>query len=129
MTQRQKTMTITVAIIVFVAMAAGAWIWMLDATIMEIDTKRSRAMMDVSNWNKAVMIFKEKHKRFAVTLEELTNKQPDGTMALMDTSALVDPWNNPYNYDLNRLDPKKGMPLIWSNGGPGRNKPIRNWDQ
>ena len=45
----------------------------------------------------------------------------------MDSKSLIDPWTNPYNYDPNQLDPKNGRPLIWSNGKPGENKPIRNW--
>jgi hypothetical protein len=61
MTQDQRTMRIAVAIVVFVGFAATAWIWMFQGTVLDGDMRGGRAMVDVRNWDKAVMMFKEKH--------------------------------------------------------------------
>jgi len=86
----------------------------------------SRAKMDAMSLEKAVMIYQVRHERWPESLAELTKPDLDGT-TLLEPTAMIDPWGNPYHYDRNLLHPKTKKPLIWTDGPPGRNQPVRNW--
>jgi hypothetical protein len=80
---------------------------------------------------KALLTFKVKNGFFPQTLQELADRQPDGSAALLKTQALIDSWGQPYQYDPKQLDPESGTPLIWSDAGePGNpDRKIANWPE
>jgi hypothetical protein len=94
------------------------------------DTRENRARMDLSSIEKALLTFQIKHGHYPHSLEELTQRHPDDSSALLKSHALRDPWNQPYHYDPGQLHPETGIPLVWTDGDPG--KPtckIANWGE
>ena len=89
-------------------------------------TRDDRAKLEVMSLEKAVMVFYVRNERFPDTLDELTKKGPDG-LAFIKVQAHTDPWGNPFHYDPNQLHPVTKKPLIWTDGPPGKNRPVRNW--
>jgi hypothetical protein len=90
----------------------------------------ARAKVDVQTLDKAVQTYIVKNGKSPATLQELTQRTPDGGAALLKETALIDPWGNPYQYDPNQLNPYNATPKIWTNGDPaqGGKTPISNWD-
>jgi hypothetical protein len=93
-----------------------------------VTTKEDRAKMDTKALQTVVTSYYASHEVYPNTLDELTQVQPDGSPALVDAKGLIDPWGNPYIYDPTSRHPKTDRPLIYSNGPPGQNKRISNWD-
>jgi type II secretory pathway pseudopilin PulG len=91
-------------------------------------TREDRARLDTRSLQSAVRAYYARQKVYPNTLNELTRLQPDGSPPLVEKGGLVDPWGNPYDYDPNARHQKSDMPLIYSNGPPGRQKQISNWD-
>jgi Type II secretion system (T2SS), protein G len=93
------------------------------------DPRMNRAIMDLKSLEYVVLSYKSRHDVFPDTLDELTVRDPvDNTPALLTEKRLIDSWGNRYLYDPSQLHPQSGAPLIWSNGPPDKNKPIKNWD-
>ena len=93
------------------------------------DANLSRAKMDVKTLEKAVMAYRVKKGHYPESLEILAQQQDDGGAAYLDRSALTDPWGQLYVYDQNTVNPNTRYPLIYSQGPPGGNVPIRNWSE
>jgi hypothetical protein len=89
-----------------------------------------RARLDIKSLEKAVQTYEVKYGRLPATLQELTERLPDNSPALLKKEALTDPWGQPYIYDPNQRHPTTDIPLILSMGDPaqGGKAPIRNWD-
>jgi hypothetical protein len=102
--------------------------WFIFERSLLVTTKEDRARMDTRSLQTIVMTFYARQNAYPKALEELTELQSDGSPPLMDEKGLIDPWGNPYNYDPNSRHPKTDRPLIYSNGPPGQNKRISNWD-
>jgi hypothetical protein len=89
-----------------------------------------RAKLDVKSLQLVVTTYFVKHAVYPETLKELTQRQPDGTPAMLAETGLLDPWERPYQYDPKQRDPKTDRPLIWSQG-PNPGQPgsiIANWE-
>ncbi len=97
--------------------------------MLDGDTKENRAKRCVKYIEIAVESYRLQHDRLPGTLNVLTQRdKSDNSPALLIEKALIDPWGKPYNYDSVQLHKKTGMPLIWSDGWPGVDRPIKNWD-
>jgi general secretion pathway protein G len=91
------------------------------------DARINRAKLDVKTLGTAVMAYQVKNGSFPNSLEELANQQPDGGLAYIEKTALIDPWNNRYEYSSSSLHPRTGTPRISSQGPPGQTVYISNW--
>jgi hypothetical protein len=92
--------------------------------------RRSRAKIDISTIERALATFYRNYKHFPHSLQDLTERQPDSSPALLLNWHLWDPWNQPYQFDPCQLHPETGAPLIWSDGEPGQpDTMITNWDR
>jgi general secretion pathway protein G len=92
------------------------------------ESKEKIAKMGIKNLEVAVTAYKLSHGDFPESLELLI--QPgEGKAAYTTPEKLIDPWERPYQYDLNQRNPRTGEPLIYSLGEvPGTSKPIRSWE-
>jgi len=116
---------VVVAIILILA-SAGVVVY----TTMLADTRVSRAKLDVKSLEQAVTAYYVKRGFYPDTLVQLTTRDPiDGSPAILNNErAIYDPWNNMYIYEPNTRNPNTDKPLIYTNGPPGMNQPVRNWD-
>jgi len=116
---------VVVAIILILA-SAGVVVY----TTMLADTRVNRARLDVKSLDQAITAYYLRKHYYPETLWVLTERDPvDNSPALLkDATALNDPWNIPYNYEPQNLNPKTDKPLIWTAGPPNSNMRITNWD-
>ena len=64
---------------------------------------------------------------FAPDLNSLTQPTADGKAASLEVSALIDPWQRPYQYQYpGQHHPGQNKPDVWSTG-PDGNTQIGNW--
>jgi hypothetical protein len=87
-----------------------------------------RARMNLTSIENAVIAYKNKNGSLPKSLFALTERQADGSEALLKLSMLTDPWGNPYYYEPKNLHPLTGIPLIYSHGSSYDPTAIRNWD-
>jgi hypothetical protein len=87
-----------------------------------------RAKMDVKRIEQAVLSYKVNYKKYPQTLNELTQRQPNGDPAFLKAETLFDPWGNQYVFEPGNLHPDTAIPRIYSVGEPGKKQPISNWD-
>ncbi len=122
----------TVAVVFFAsAVACGLavlWVVLFDPPIDWEKAKVNRARTDIKSLETAITSYMMANAHYPKTLEELTKPDPPFNPALLVEKALIDPWKQPYHYDPKKLDPYTNKPKIWSDGRPGENKPISNWD-
>jgi general secretion pathway protein G len=90
------------------------------------DSKDNVAKLKIKNIETAVDAYKLKQGNFPETLQILAEPS-DGKPAYLEDAALLDPWDQPFQYQPHTTNPRNGKPLIFSNGAPGTNKQIRNW--
>jgi hypothetical protein len=111
--------------------------WAQWQTVLQEQAKLHAAMeknkipivkLEVKTLEQAVIAYYVKNGQYPPNLKVLAEKQGDGGPAYIKDSLLVDPWGHPYVLDANSRHPKTDIPLIYSNGPPGQNMPIRNWD-
>jgi general secretion pathway protein G len=114
---------VVVAIILILA-SAGIVVY----TNMLISTREDRAKLDCHSLELAVGTYFSKHGVYPDSLQQLTQRQPDGSPALLEAKALNDPWGNAYVYEPRTRHQATDKPLIYSHGTPGVNKQINNWD-
>jgi hypothetical protein len=90
----------------------------------------SRARVGLKQLGEAATFYKNNHKVWPESLEDLTQPQPGGGDPLIDKHALKDPWGRPYQYDPTTTNPTTEQPLIWSEGpSPGEpGSKISNWE-
>jgi general secretion pathway protein G len=115
---------IVVVAIILILASAGVVVY----TTLLAGTKEDRAKMDCKSLQTVVTSYYVKHTVYPQSLRELTERQQDGTPAMLEEKGLIDPWGNEYLYDPNQRHPKTDRPLIYTNGPPGQNKKISNWD-
>ena len=115
---------IVVVAIILILASAGVVVY----TTLLAGTKEDRAKMDCKSLQTVVTSYYVKHSIYPQTLRELAERAPDGSPALLDEKGLIDPWGNEYHYDQGQRHQKTDRPKIWSDGPPGQNKPISNWD-
>ncbi|HYV40145.1 MAG TPA: type II secretion system protein GspG [Gemmataceae bacterium] len=89
-----------------------------------------QAKLDVKGLDQAVTAYYLRKHHWPESLWILTERDPiDNSPALLqDQAALIDPWGNAYQYEPQTFNPKTDKPLIYSNGPPGSNVRITNWD-
>jgi prepilin-type N-terminal cleavage/methylation domain-containing protein len=92
------------------------------------ESKEKIAKAGVKTIDQAVTAHKTLHGNFPQSLAELTQSN-DGKAAALEEEALLDPWQQPYVYEPQTLNPKTKKPLIYSKGDPANPPPggIRNW--
>jgi hypothetical protein len=85
------------------------------------DDKVDKARADVQSLTRAAKTFNLKHERYPATLKELENSK------YVTAPFPLDPWGNPYKYDVK--GPRNGgkMPDIWAEA-PDK-KEIGNWPE
>jgi len=115
-----------IVVVAIILILAGAGVFVFTGVLGE--TQEKRAKMDVMSIEKAVLTFKTNYGYYPQDLQTLVNVQPNGSPALLKESVLVDPWQQPYIYEPTNLHPKTAMPHVYSNGTPGKNMVISNWD-
>jgi hypothetical protein len=132
--RRPKPLAVVVFLLIaIVAILAAGWVVVLlweavNAPLGGGATKVDRARMDVRMLEQATLFYWSRHNRYPTTLEELTVPQAEGDRTVVEPKALIDPWGNPYFYEPEMRHAGNDFPLIYSNGPPGANKRIRNWD-
>jgi type II secretory pathway pseudopilin PulG len=88
------------------------------------DARDAAARLGIAKIEEAVQAYKLRHGQFPASLQELTQRNEDGTPPYLEATDLIDPWANQYSYEpqvLNTL----GKPRI-STFAPNGNK-IANW--
>jgi general secretion pathway protein G len=115
---------IVVVAIILILASAGIVVY----TSILSQSKEDRAKLDCKSLQNVVITYFTRHSVYPQTLRELAERQPDGGDSLLEEKGLIDPWGNEYHYDQGQRHPKTGRPKIWSDGTPGLNKPISNWD-
>jgi hypothetical protein len=92
------------------------------------DDRVDHARRDIKSLDLAISTFFTKHGHYPATLRELAEPQPDGSPPILADKTWTDPWGNAYIYDQHARQPMTERPLVYSNGPPGQNKRISNWD-
>jgi general secretion pathway protein G len=91
--------------------------------------RKDRVKIDVKMLEEAVQIYHMKYGSPPASLVALTQPMPDGTKAVLEPSALLDPWGHEYQYAAqgsHHLGTDK--PDIWSQGdGSDPTSVIGNW--
>ena len=80
--------------------------------------KNSVAKMTVQHIAEAVEIYKSERGEYPPDLETLTQPMGSGP-ATLEEKDLTDPWNRPYVYEPDNINPVTGQPLIYSGGASG----------
>ena len=88
--------------------------------------KEDVARTQVHELTQAAEAYRIRYGEYPQSLAALTQPGPDGR-ATLEPSALVDPWQRPYQYvHPGQHHPTTGKPDIWSGGKDG-NVQIGNW--
>jgi type II secretory pathway pseudopilin PulG len=90
--------------------------------------KEQAAKVGVKNLEQAVGAYYLSNNTYPNELGDLTVTLPNGKAALLPQEALIDPWQQPYVYEPTNLNPNTKVPHIYSQGEPGSNRHITNWD-
>jgi general secretion pathway protein G len=117
---------IVVVAIILILAGAGALVlprFLADANV-------NKAKLDVKTLEQAVSAYQTDHfGAYPDSIEILAQRdQQTNKPAYIKDSLLVDPWGRRYVLDVNTKHPQTDIPLIYSEGAPGTNVPIRNWD-
>jgi general secretion pathway protein G len=110
---------VVVAIIVVLAGIGGYYL------LPRVDeAKMKTAKLQVKALTEQCEIYKLNNDDFPQSLEALTTQQPNGGPPLIPADSLLDPWGQPYGY--NMQGPNNGglKPDIWVNRPTGQ---IGNW--
>ncbi len=88
--------------------------------------KEDVAKTQVQTLTEAAQMYQIKHGSFPPDLNTLTQPTPDGKPGSLEVSALIDPWQRPYQYSVQGGHHAGQKPDIWSTGQDG-NQQIGNW--
>jgi general secretion pathway protein G len=89
--------------------------------------KRDRARIDLASLTEQVEIYRMKYGSYPASLAALTQPMPDNTPAILEPSALLDPWQHEYQYSVQGSH-RPGKPDIWTQGDPSDPSSIvGNW--
>jgi general secretion pathway protein G len=75
----------------------------------------------------ACQAFFARNKRMPQNLQELVQRQPDGRAALLEVDAIIDPWDQPFQYDPSGPMNDGNKPDVWTVSPEG--KRIGNWSK
>ncbi|HYV35456.1 MAG TPA: hypothetical protein VE988_07120 [Gemmataceae bacterium] len=112
------------------ALAAPVGCWLYFNIPDYFDDNIDIARADIKQLEHLVLEYQERKHFYPLSLWELIERDPiDMPVRPIGVDVkFTDPWGQGYCYDPNQLHPKTGMPLIYSEGRPGRKKRITNWD-
>jgi len=113
-------MLVVVAIIVIIAGAATTGVIQYLA-----QAKNDRAKLDIKKLETAVIAFNLKHGYYPQSLQQLTAADDQGNPPVLGPADLLDPWNQPYQYNSTQLNPR-GVPVISSGGAQGNAQNLNN---
>jgi type II secretory pathway pseudopilin PulG len=116
-----------IAVVTIIMILAGTGVIITTGIISQ--QRISRAKIDCQTIAKAASIYQTQHGVLPTSIEELTQRQADGTNALLPPEAVLDPWGQHYNYDPGTVHPTTGIPLVFSNGPRDAPQRIQNWAQ
>ena len=89
--------------------------------------KEDVAKSQVQVLTEAAQMYQIKTGSYPPDLNTLTQPTADGKVASLETSALIDPWQRPYQYQYpGQHHPGQNKPDVWSTGHDG-NQQIGNW--
>jgi general secretion pathway protein G len=93
------------------------------------EAKKDIAKTQIQTLSETVEMYKVKNGDYPANLVVLTELQPDGGSAILEQSALKDPWQMDYVYEPENRNPLTGKPRIYSFGGNMGNQAgiISNW--
>jgi general secretion pathway protein G len=116
-----------IVVVAIILILAGAGALVLPRFLS--DANVSKAKLDVKTIEQAVSAYQIKNGgQFPQSVQSLAERQQDGGPAYIKDNLILDPWGNPYILDVGSKHPQTDIPLIYSQGPPGMNQPIRNWD-
>jgi hypothetical protein len=78
------------------------------------DAKSDAARAQVKVLEKALQTYFVKNNEYPTSLDVLTTVQPDGGKPYVETKALIDPWDKPYQYDLSGKRNNGKKPDVWA---------------
>jgi uncharacterized protein (TIGR03067 family) len=98
-------------------------------TPMSDNAKAELTRTNLRNLTKAVQAYQIKYGALPAKLEDLL-MPPDGSPSLIEPSkdVLKDQWDHAYNYDPKGPKNNGKQPDIWSEGPPGKKRPVGNWE-
>jgi hypothetical protein len=104
-------------LLVLIGVAAYfGWIW-YSGIVNGGSGRWERAPLDVKSFDQAATAYYMRHSQWPPSLETLFQPQSNGEPPLLKhPEALIDPGGQPYQYDVNQVNPKTDKPLIWSEG-------------
>jgi len=88
--------------------------------------KEDVAKSQVQVLTEAAQMYQIKTGSYPPDLNTLTQPTADGKAASLEVSALIDPWQRPYQYSVQGAHHAGQKPDIWSTGEDG-NEQIGNW--
>ena len=89
--------------------------------------KEDVAKSQVQVLTEAAQMYQIKTGSYPPDLNTLTQPTADGKAASLEVSALIDPWQRPYQYQYpGQHHPGQNKPDVWSTG-PDGNQQIGNW--
>ncbi len=117
-------MLVVVAILVVLA-GAGGIIYMRYLEEAKKDTARVQAITLADQ----ASMYRIKYGDYPATLADLAQPGQDGSTPYIEVSALIDPWQRPYQYDPQGTRNSGLKPDVWSDG-PEPGNPLSivgNW--
>jgi general secretion pathway protein G len=117
-----EVLVVLVILVVLAGISVGGVFYYLELA------KESAAKVQINNIEKAVETYKLTHGDYPQSLQQMCEPEEAGKAAQLDTREIIDPWQRPYVLDPNTLNPRTQRPLIYSQGKPGGNHMIRNWN-
>jgi general secretion pathway protein G len=116
---------VVVAIIVILAGLGGYYL------IGQVDgARKGAAKTQIRTLTQAAENYNLDNLTWPPNLQALTMRTANGKGPyLKNADYLIDPWGNPYQYDISCQKNNGTQPDIWSIGPPGTNQFIGNWSQ
>jgi general secretion pathway protein G len=120
-----EMMVVVAILVVLVSVAVPSYMSYLESS------KMKAARTNVETLSAIAKKYNLDFGQYPDSLQTLANTpQPGGTAKYCKIDDLMDPWDQPYQYDVNgaKMQAIGGEgPDIWSNGKPGTQNPIGNW--
>jgi general secretion pathway protein G len=118
-----ELMVVVAIIVVLAGVAVPLYMGRLE------DAKKDRAKVDVKTIAQQCEVYRIKYGDFPAGLAMLAQPTPDGGIAFMEPSSLIDPWGHEYQYQAQgQHNAQYGRPDVWSMGPtPDGAHVIGNW--
>ncbi len=124
---RRPALTLMEVMVVAAILVILAGVGAISVFAYLSDAKEKAAKIGVKTLEDACSSYYLDYNSYPNELADLTVTLPDGRAAKLPQTALLDPWNQPYQYEPTNLNPNTKTPHIYSNGEPGSGRPISNW--